>query len=60
MIKRKDQLLEVLKKEEQLHLTDFLTLQDLAILSISSKKYCLLLTPLLSALREDRVPAKKT
>lgn len=57
MKKKRDTLLEVLKKE-QVRLTDFLTLRDIAAVALAAKRYYLLLTPVVNALRLDRVSPK--
>jgi hypothetical protein len=57
MIKKRDALLEALRKE-QTRLTDFLTLSDIAAIALAAKRYYLLLTPVVNALRLDRVQPK--
>lgn len=57
MKKKRDALLEVLKKE-QARLADFLTLRDIAAVALTAKRYYLLLTPVVNALRLDRAPPK--
>ena len=53
MFKKKDQLLEIIKKDEQCHLTRFLEADELLSLALSNKRYYLTLMPILSAYQLD-------
>ena len=53
MFKKKDQLLEIIKKDEECHMTRFLEAGDLLSLALSSKRYYLSLMPILTAYQLD-------
>jgi hypothetical protein len=54
MLKKKDQLLEILKKEDKYHLTQYLDIIDIATLSTVSKRYYVQLVPMVHAFKLDQ------
>lgn len=53
MLKKRDRLLEVLKNDERYHLTHFLTSSDIAMLSLTAKRYYMQLVPVLNSMKLD-------
>ena len=53
MMKKKDKLLDILKKDEEFHLMDFLDIADIHELSLINKKYYMQMLPILQVRKLD-------